>query len=90
MKDIVGVIIGPPNNMGHDEPEGETKVEWHISNAGGISDYHTLCGIDADDPSIGHFGCLEYKKGIKITCSECKSIWEGVKAAKIRSTDFEK
>lgn len=89
MKDIIGVVIGTPNALGHDDPEGETVTEWHISNTGGVSDYHTLCGIDADDPGVGHFGTVDHKKGIKVTCDTCRAVWEGVKHSNIRTTDFE-
>jgi hypothetical protein len=71
---VVGVLI-----------EGEST--WHAPHAG-PGDYNTLCGIDADDPSIGHQGVIETPPGQKITCAQCKLIWEGVRALRLTSRHF--
>lgn len=63
-------------------------VEWHAPNVAG-PDYDTLCGVDADDPAIGHEGLIPAKRGQKITCMQCKMIWEGVVALKLRKSNFE-
>lgn len=74
MSKAVGVLI-----------DGE--VTWHAPHAGG-NDYDTLCLIDANDPSIGHEGMVEPRRGQKITCMECKTIWKGVVALRLRESDF--
>lgn len=64
------------------------KVTWHAP--GCVGDYDTLCGIDADDPheTVAHGGIVEAKRGQKITCLTCCSIWRSVQALKLREQDF--
>ena len=62
------------------------SVEWHAP--GVVSDYDTLCGLDANDSGIDTHGVVQARKGQKITCVQCKTIWEGTKALRLRSTDF--
>jgi hypothetical protein len=62
-------------------------VEWHAPGVAG-PDYDTLCGIDANDPTIGHHGLVPAKRGQKITCMNCKMIWEGVVALNLRMASF--
>lgn len=62
--------------------EGEIQVH----SRGAIGDYDTLCGIDADDPAIGHQGIAELPKEAKITCGACYQIF--CAAWKLRETDF--
>jgi len=61
-------------------------VEWHAP--GGVSDYATLCGLDANDSTVGHEGIVDTPRGQKITCPQCYGIWAGAKA--LRATDFDK
>lgn len=75
MSNVVGVDI-------------DGVVEWHAIGAGG-NDYNTLCGIDADDPSIGHNGVVKAKRGQKINCAQCYGIWIGVKNMSFRESDFD-
>jgi len=70
---------------GHDF---ETTVEWHAAPAGG-GDYDTLCGVDANDPTMGHHGIVEAKSGQKINCRQCKEIWNHVMSLKLRVSNFE-
>lgn len=67
---------------------GDT-VEWHAVNGVAGVDYHTLCGIDADDPGIGHFGTVEPKRGQKIECRACYNIWRGVAEMNLREASFD-
>lgn len=62
-------------------------AEWHIPGVG-VSDYDTLCCLDANDPSVGHAGLVQPTKGQKITCEFCKMIWEGVIDLKLKKSDF--
>jgi hypothetical protein len=75
MSKAVGVVI-----------DGE--VEWHAPGVVG-PDYDTLCGIDSNDPQIGHQGLVSPKRGQKITCALCKSIWGSVMAMNLRKSNFE-
>ena len=67
---------------------GEDGVVWHA--AGVATDYDTLCGIDASDPAIGHFGTLPSSRRDKINCAACKAIFEGFRRLGLRATDFAK
>lgn len=62
-------------------------VEWHAPRVAG-PDYDTLCGIDAHDPEVGHQGLVPTKRGQKINCPECKRVWEGVLALRLRKSSF--
>lgn len=73
MPKVVGVLInGVPT--------------WHA--AGVVNDYATLCGMDSDDPAIGHQGLVAPTRGQKIECRICKSIWTNTMALKLRVSDF--
>jgi hypothetical protein len=54
----------------------------------GYGVYDTLCGIDADDPTIGHEGQFDPHPNEFITCAACYSIWRGVIAMGLREKDF--
>lgn len=64
------------------------EVEWHAPGHG-ATDYNSLCGLDADDPKIGHGGLVSANRGQKITCMTCKVIWESVLEMRLRKTDFD-
>jgi len=49
-------------------------------------DYDTLCGIDSNDDSIGHFGTVPLPPNAKIDCAACRNIWET--ARRYRKSDF--
>lgn len=70
---LVGVMI-----------DGQKTV--HAPNVGGS--YDTLCGIDADDPKIGHGGKFEPHHTEFIDCETCYSIWKGLVAMGLRLKDF--
>ena len=74
MSKAIGVIV-------------DGNVEWHAHHHG-VGDYNTLCGIDADDPNIGHEGTVEAKRGQKITCQTCREIWRGTVALNLRESSF--
>lgn len=61
-------------------------VGWHAR--GVFDDYDTLCGIDSNDPSIGHQGLVEPNRGQKIECMTCKNIWTKTISLKLRGPDF--
>lgn len=65
----------------------EGEVIWHAR--GVMNDYDTLCGIDANDPAIDHNGTVEAKRGQKITCDLCRSIWVETLALKLSKSNFE-
>jgi hypothetical protein len=52
----------------------------------GYGDYDTLCGIDANDPKIGHLGRVPVAINTKIDCAACKAIWKS--ASRYRQSDF--
>jgi hypothetical protein len=52
----------------------------------GFGDYDTLCGIDANDPAIGHLGVVPVSDGISINCVACKRMRETAK--QYRAKDF--
>lgn len=62
------------------------EVIWHAP--GVVSDYDTLCGLDANDSEADTYGTVEPKRGQKITCESCKAIWERTVALRLRATDF--
>ena len=53
------------------EIDGEPMVHLPSSAA----QYDTLCGIDGDDPGIGHV-TVETEKGAKVDCLDCRRIYE--------------
>lgn len=73
MSKAVGVVI-------------DGDVSWHAP--GVFDDYTTLCGIDSHDETIDHQGTVEPKRGQKIECCTCKSIWTNTMALKLRGPDF--
>ncbi len=75
LKYVVGVSI-------------QGMVLFHVRNVSGTTDHDTLCGIDVDDPSIGHDGIVNPLPGQKVTCKICKNIVLGVQAMRLRKTDF--
>lgn len=60
------------------------KITVHLPNASG--DYDTMCGIDSNDPKIGHHGTVPVAVNTLIDCSACKNMWE--LASKYRPSDF--
>ena len=71
---VVGVLI-----------DGEPT--YHVQ--GVANDYDTLCGLDANDESIGHGGLIGVKRGQKIDCQQCRAVWSGVMAMHLRASNFE-
>lgn len=65
----------------------EDTVEWHAAGIG-PNDYDTMCGIDANDPQIGHYGTVQAKRGTKISCKQCRAMFEGFKSLRLRDSDF--
>jgi len=61
-----------------------TGISVHCSC--GYGDYDTLCGIDANDPFIGHFGTVPVAINTKIDCAACKAIFKTAKC--YRLSDF--
>ena len=62
--------------------DGEITI--HADRAAG--NYDTLCGLDGNDPGIGHTAA-ECPKGSKINCSDCWAIWQAAQG--LRARDFE-
>lgn len=60
---------------------------WHAGGPG-VTDHDTLCGVDANDPAIGHTGVVVAKRGQKITCATCKAVWCGTVALGLKTSDF--
>ena len=52
----------------------------------GYGDFDTLCGIDSNDPSIGHLGTVPVPLNAKIDCLACRAICETAKG--YRNSDF--
>lgn len=73
MKKIIGV-----------KEEGFTG--WHLVSDNG--DFATLCGLDGDDPMAGQLGLVEPRRGQKVTCPQCKSIWLHVVDLRMKKSDF--
>lgn len=71
---IVGAMVGG-------EPE------FHAP--GIIGDSNTLCGLDINDPGIGHDGEIKVPRGQKITCCECYRIWRDTVALNLRKASFD-
>ena len=63
------------------------EVIWHAP--GVVSDYDTMCGLDANDSEADTYGTVVPKRGQKITCESCKSIWERTVALRLRVADFD-
>jgi hypothetical protein len=66
----------------------DDAIEWHAMNANG-TDYHTLCGVDADDKRIGHYGTVAAPRGQKINCPQCHSLWRAVVELRLRESSFD-
>lgn len=62
----------------------EDRREIHAVAADG--DYDTLCGVDFNDPSIGHMGAEPAKHGEKISCRSCWNIF--ITARRYSKSDF--
>jgi hypothetical protein len=60
--------------------------EVHMGGQCSHSDYDTACGIDMNDPSLGHLvdNCTNTKD--HITCAACIGMWEAVR--KYTPSDF--
>jgi hypothetical protein len=71
---IVGVLL-------------DGKPTFHAASHG-YGDYDTLCGIDANDPKVGHGGLIKAPRRIKIDCTACCIIWAGTLALKLRKSNF--
>lgn len=56
-------------------------ISVHCGNACG--DFDTLCGIDSNDPNIGHFGTVPVACNTKIDCKTCRSIWNTCRAYRL-------
>lgn len=76
-KPIIGVA---------EDEQGKT-VSWHVVSVGG-GDYTTLCGLDGNDPGADQFGTVAPKCGQRVTCAECIQIWFGVRALRLRPSNF--
>jgi hypothetical protein len=63
------------------------KPTFHAAGHG-FGDYDTLCGIDADDPTIGHGGRFKTPRRMKIDCDACYAIWTGTLALRLRKSNF--
>lgn len=60
--------------------------EWHAP--GVVHDYATLCGMDGDDSVVGQHGHIEPKRGQKITCGQCLTIFRRFKELRLLERDF--
>ena len=71
-----------------DRPRVGVKIDTGITIhcAAGYGDYDTLCGIDSDDPEIGHFGTFIVAANAKIDCPACRGIFRAAKS--YRESDF--
>ena len=63
------------------------NIEIHIAGDSG-GGYDTICGIDACDDSVGHYGYVELPPKAKITCMSCYNLWKQIKEAKLKNSDF--
>lgn len=52
----------------------EEGVSIHADHYNGT--YDTLCGMDANDPNIGHLGTVDLPKHAKLDCPSCIAIIE--------------
>ena len=89
-KDIVGVREGDDMSMyasGDAEIQNE-HIVWHLI-GGANTDHETLCGVDANDCSIGTFGTISPKAGQKVTCKQCSNEFFHVKRMNITKCDFD-
>lgn len=68
--------------------ETHSGVEWHAINGIAGADYDTLCGLDAKDDAIGHYGIVEAVAGQKITCQQCYAVWKGVSLSRLKESMF--
>jgi hypothetical protein len=62
----------------------DTGITVHC--AAGYGDFDTLCGIDSNDPNIGHFGVVSVAANAKIDCPACRGIFRAAK--QYRELDF--
>ena len=59
----------------------DNKTEVHAGEMGVGGGYDSLCGIDANDPSLGHY-LADLPPNPKINCPDCISIIKAAKAFK--------
>lgn len=52
----------------------------------GYGDFDTLCGLDSNDPAIGHLGTVPVAINTKIDCAACKAIFSAART--YRASDF--
>lgn len=64
--------------------DGETL--WHAPGVAG--DYDTLCGLDANDPSMGVTPGPSPQRGQKMDCPTCRSIWQNMRDLRLRESEF--
>lgn len=64
--------------------DGELTI--HIAPGDAPGDYSTLCGVDANDPSVGHEPA-DVPRGAKITCKACFGIWKAARLVRVRDFD---
>ena len=76
---IIGVIEDPETN----------RISWHVIGVG-PTDHATLCGVDGNDDNeaVGQYGTVGPNRGQKIDCPQCRQIWEGVTALRLRRSQF--
>lgn len=60
------------------------KREVHM--VGGPHDYDTACGLDMNDPEIGHYISEITETTDKIDCPQCRVIWQDARLYKL--SDF--
>lgn len=63
--------------------EDSIIIHAHVDPGG---DYDTLCGLDLDDPEIGHYSKPATRSDL-INCQGCKDIFKRLRKYKI--TDFD-
>lgn len=73
MKSSQFVAVSIDGNVGIHAPSGAGP------------DYSTLCGVDPDDPVIGHYHA-KVPRGVKIDCDQCRAIYDAAKL--LRVSDF--
>lgn len=65
-----------------------SEISWHIPSGEAGGDYDTLCGIDANDESIGHTGKVTAPRGQKIDCNQCLALFKTIKSLRLKHSDF--
>lgn len=67
--------------------DGTELTTYHLPPSS-ISDFHTLCAIDAFDSNVGTYGTIDAGKGQKVDCAQCFAIWSAVKKFGATRKDF--